>query len=222
MEKEIKKVENATTSQTKALEILNKPLFLGADEYDPKEVCKFVIAQSGLKQYTNTELLYIVNTCREKGLNPMKGEISFFKARNGMLQAIPKYTTQLELLWREFRKDENFITFNVYISMNKDTQEWVATAKADFLDQVKGKYSKEISLYSGDWKNSNGMVRFMLQKQATLQFIRVYYPHIDLGYDMDELQSYNSGIKGNEPKDHRTVDVQVQPKTLDKLEKELK
>ena len=66
------------------------------------------------------------------------------------------------------------------------------------------------------------MVRFMLQKQATLQFIRVYYPHIDLGYDIDELQTFNSGIKDNMPKDARVVDVEVKAKTVDDLAKELK
>jgi len=80
----------------------------------------------------------------------MKGEISFFKAKSGMLQAIPKYTTQLELLWREFRKDNDFLTFNVYIDRDNETQEWRATAKADYINPNGIKYSHEISLYSSD------------------------------------------------------------------------
>lgn len=223
MENKTKKVENATTSKERALELLNKPLYLKDTAYDAKDIAMFVKKQSNLdRDFTSTEILYILNTCKEKGLNPMKGEISFFKARNGSIQAIPKYTTQLELLWRELKGDPDFITFNVYIDRDNDTQEWKATAKADYLNPEKGKFSREITLYSGDWKNTNGMVRFMLQKQATLQFIRVYYPHIDLGYDADELQTYNSGYKENKPMDARVVDVEVKAKSVDDLAKELK
>jgi len=66
------------------------------------------------------------------------------------------------------------------------------------------------------------MVRFMLQKQSTLQFIRLYYPHIDLGYDIDELQTFDSGIKQNKPIDHKLVDIEVKPMTMECLSKEIK
>lgn len=202
-------------------EIKNEVVMIGDTQLSKNDILTFVAKQSGFKGFTNTEMLYILNTCREKGLNPMKGEISFFKARNGMIQGIPKYTTQLDLLWKEMKKDPDFITFNVFIDRNKETEEWVATAKADYIKAVEGTqgipYSREISLYSGDWKNSNGMVRFMLQKQATLQFIRVYYPHIDLGYEEEELKNFNSGFnEQTKPADHRTVDIQVQPKVMEK------
>jgi len=46
MENKETKVEVNTTK--KELTILDRPLFIGADQYDPKEVCKFALKQAGL------------------------------------------------------------------------------------------------------------------------------------------------------------------------------
>lgn len=174
-----------------------KEITINNEKYDRKELVDFCLKQAGLTSMSKVDIMYINRILEKKQLNPMEGQISFFKSsRTGRIQAIPKYTAQLDLLNDKLKKDADYLgrDYEAY----EDAKFGLCGKATIYFKEPKK--NQVYTLYNNDfgYKGPNAMLK--LRKQTWLQLIREYYPELDLGYEEDELTSFNSGYKPEQVK----------------------
>lgn len=171
------------------------------NETEPRkisDITEYIIKQAGLckfdkvnnkviTDFTNDDIKYIAFVLKTKKLNPFIGEISFFKAKSGKVEAMPYYGALIDKLSKKLRKQLN--------KKESDCLYKYEVKKDDILGiygHLEVANGDVYDLALSDYPQYKGPLQYIkLRKQTFLQYIKENHHDIHCGFDIDEVKSFH-------------------------------